>query len=136
MSHLRALLCSAAAALALAILGPFVLGAAPAFADGPHMSASMAHPQHMAPPPHMQMRRMHMDGDHDRDDRRMQMKHVRMDRDHDRDDRHMQMKHMRPDRDHDRDDHFRPKPMHPSHPSIHRMPHSPGHSSMMGRHYP
>lgn len=44
MSHLRTLLASAVAALALAIVAPLFMGAVPAFADGPHMNPPVSHP--------------------------------------------------------------------------------------------
>jgi hypothetical protein len=43
--HLRTLLASTATALALAVIGPLFVGAAPALAAGPHMAPSMSHPR-------------------------------------------------------------------------------------------
>jgi hypothetical protein len=61
MSHVRILLASVAAALAIAIVGPLFAGVAPAFADSPHPMPAMMHPMMNPIPP------MH-DHDRDRDD--------------------------------------------------------------------
>jgi hypothetical protein len=43
VSHIRMLLASVVAALALAVLGPLFMGVAPAFADAPHAMHPMVH---------------------------------------------------------------------------------------------
>lgn len=76
MSQLRMLLASAAAAVAIAFIGPLLWGAAPALAQGPQVHTDQQT---------WRNNNHRNDGDHDRDDRRLNQR--RNDGDHDRDDR-------------------------------------------------